>query len=68
MILKLNIDKDDLLLWAKYQQYEPSSKDLTKEEMATEFVIGELKKAIKHARIKQAKNAIVVEEPEVTGA
>ena len=68
MILKLNMDKADLLLWAKYRQYKPSNTDLTKEEMATEFVISELKREIKTARLKEAKQAIVVEEPEITSA
>lgn len=66
MILKLNIDKSDLLLWAKYRHYKPSSVDLTKEEMAAEFVIGELKREIKTARLKEQQQTIVVEEPVVT--
>ncbi len=68
MILKLNIDKDDLLLWAKYRHYKPSSKDLTKEEMATEFVISVAKEEIKRARRKKAQNAIVIQEPVITSA
>lgn len=71
MILKLNIDKDDLLLWAKYTPtYKPSHpiEDMSKEEMAEEFVIGEISEQIYLCRLKEAKNKATAERPVITRA
>jgi len=63
------VGKVDLMLWAKYEQYSPSNNDMTKKEMAIEFLVTKIfKPGIKHAWLKKAKNAVVVEEPEVEGA
>lgn len=68
MIPKLNIDRDATLLWAKYEQYKPSSMDLTKEQQAEEFLAGYIEEQQHQARSKQAKQAVRVERLKVTVA
>jgi hypothetical protein len=68
MILKLNIDKDDLLQVAKFRQYKPSSDDLTKEEMATELAIEVLKEQVEDAWLKEDRRAVTKRDITITSA
>ena len=68
MILKLNIDKADLLKIAKYRQYKPSNKDLTKEEMATELAIEVLKEEAEVAWLREDKDKVQRRNVVITSA
>ena len=59
MNITITVDRDDLLLWATKRQYKPSSPDLTKIEMATEFIAGEVKGNIDRARDRITRQAVV---------
>ena len=68
MIRKPNVETEDLLLWAKYEQYRPSGKDLTKDEQAEEFLYGYIEEHIWQARLREKKQTITAERPVITYA
>lgn len=69
MKIKLNIEREDLLLWAKYEQYKPSDpENMSNEEKALEFVISEIEEQIYLCRLKEAKHLITAERPVITTA
>jgi hypothetical protein len=64
--MQVTVDKDDLMLLAAHEQYEPSTNDLTKGEMGAEFVAQFLEKHINIVKQKQAMQAAVFTKSTVT--
>ena len=66
MILKINVELEDMLCWVNENNFSGSSTDLTDEELVTEFTIKELIEYIRIAKLKKAKREVTVTDPVIT--
>lgn len=68
MQITIIVEKDDILLWAKHKQYKPSSINLTKSEMAAEFLAEDVKSHIDKYKNKELRQAAVKADTQVTAS
>ena len=59
MILKINVDRADILLWARFSQYKVDAiAELTKSQIARQFIDDLFSDGIANAKLKQDKQAV----------